>query len=128
MKGFLAGLLIAMLVLGIALVAATAGALGIAAVGWLLHHWFDLSQWQGSVIALAITFGLGWIIYKGLIQPTTPWSGFDLDDDDDDDDDWEDYEEEEPPIVPWRRSRPTPGNLPNETPAQKPSSGAKKRK
>ena len=39
MKGFLAGLLIAMLVLGIALVAATAGALGIAAVGWLLHRW-----------------------------------------------------------------------------------------
>jgi len=126
MRGFLAGLLIAMIVLGIALIAAGAGALGIAAIGWLLHRWFDLTQWQGSVIALGITFGLGWLIYKGIIHPTTPFSDFDLDDYYDDD--WEDYEEEEPPIVPWRRSRPTPGDLPKATPVQKPPSGAKKRK
>jgi hypothetical protein len=42
------------------------------------------------------------------------------------DEDEEDYEEEEeeeepePPIVPWRRSRPTPGQLP----AEKPGGGA----
>ncbi len=124
MRGLITGLLVAIIVLALALAATTVGSLGVAAVGWLLQRWFDLTQWQGSVIALGV------LVFKGFIQPTTPWNDSGLDDYDDDDWDDEDDEDEddEPPIVPWRRSRPTPGNLAKTTPIQKPSSGAKKRK
>ena len=46
------------------LVIAAVGSLGVAAIGLLLSHWFDLSQWQGTLIALAMTFGLGYLVYK----------------------------------------------------------------
>jgi len=103
MRGFAASLLVAILVMAIALAAATFGALGVAAIGWLLHRWFDLTQWQGTIIAFGVALGLGFIVYQLAAEPSNPsvW-------DEDWDEEGEEEEEEvkEPSIVPWRRSRP----------------------
>lgn len=125
MRGLLAGLLIALLVAAVALLVSAVGSLGVAAIGWLLQRWFDLSQWQGSLIALIVTFGLGYLVYKLGAQPPAPatwepeWDDWDLDE--------EDEEEAEPPIVPWRRNRPTPGELPAQKPAPTPSTRGKRK-
>lgn len=113
MRGLFATLVVAVLFIVIALLAAAFGSVGVALVGLLLHRWFDLTQWQGSLIALAVAAGLTLVIYKLSHSPAQPatWQ-----------DDWEDDEEEdedepeviEPPIVPWRRNRPTPGELPSD--------------
>ena len=114
MRGLFAGLLVALVISAVALLVATIGALGVAAIGLLLHHWFDLSQWQGTLIALGVAICLGYLVYKLASQVPTPqpWER--------DWEDWEDEEDEEepevvePPIVPWRRNRPTPGELPEQ--------------
>ncbi len=124
MRGLFAGLLVALLIAAVALIVAAAGSLGVAAIGLLLHHWFDLSQWQGTLVALVVTLGLGYLVYKLTAQPSvSAWEP-----------EWEDWEPEEeaeevgePPVVPWRRSRPTPGELPSQKPAP-PSSTSGKRK
>lgn len=124
MRSLFAGLLIALLIATVALLVAAIGSLGVAAIGWLLQHWFDLSQWQGTLIALIVTLGLGYLVYKLAAQPSIPatwepaW------------DDWEpdeDEEEDEPPIVPWRRNRPTPGELPPEKKPAPPPTGKKRK-
>ncbi len=123
MRGLLAGLLVALIISTVALLVATIGALGVAAIGLLLNRWFDLTQWQGTLIALAVTMSLGYLVYKlaSQVPAEQPWN--------DNLDEWEEGEDEadeveEPPIVPWRRSRPTQGELPPE----KPASGPKKPK
>jgi len=123
MRGLLAGLLVALIISTVALLVATIGAVGVAAIGLLLTRWFDLTQWQGTIIALAVTMGLGYLVYKlaSQVPAEQPWNG--------NPDEWEDNEEEAAeieasPIVPWRRSRPTQGELP----PQKPASGSKKPK
>ncbi len=116
MRGLFAGLIVALFVAVVALLIAAVGSLGVAGIGWLLQRWFGLSQWQGSLIALAIMFGLGYVVYKILMQPPFPsvlgpdWEEWEE----------EEEEEEEPPIVPWRRSRPTPGELPAEQKSTQP--------
>lgn len=126
MRGLFAGLLVALLIAAVALVVAAVGSLGVAAIGLLLNHWFDLSQWQGTLIALVVSLGLGYLVYKLAAQPAMPavWEP-----------DWEDWEpeedvaeESEPPVVPWRRSRPTPGELPSQKPAPPAPSPAGQRK
>ena len=127
MRGLLAGLLVALIISTVALLVATIGAVGVAAIGLLLTRWFDLTQWQGTLIALAVTMGLGYLVYKlaSQVPAAQPWA-----------DDWDELEDdeeevtvvEEPPIVPWRRSRPTQGELPPEKPAPKPASGTRKTK
>lgn len=123
MRGLLAGLLVALIISTVALLVATIGAVGVAAIGLLLNRWFDLTQWQGTLIALAVTMGLGYLVYKlaSQVPAEQAWNG--------DPDEWDDGEEEvaeveAPPIVPWRRSRPTQGELPPE----KTASGSKKSK
>ncbi|GEM_PF-941651 len=115
MRNLIVTLIIAVIFMVIALAGTVIGALGIALIGLLLHRWFDLTQWQGSLIALAIASGLAFLIVRlSLIPAPEPhWV-----------DTWEEEEEEEeeeqaeePPIVPWRRSRPTPGELPSDKPA-----------
>lgn len=116
MRGMLAGLIVAFVIVVVALLIAALGALGVAAIGWLLSRWFDLSQWQGSLIALAVSLGIGFAVYR-LAAYNSPvgaepeWI------------DWDDEEEEEaapePPVVPWRRQRPTQGELPPQKPSQK---------
>lgn len=113
MRGLFATLIVAALFIAVALFAATFGSIGVALIGSLLHRWFDLTQWQGSLIALAVAAGLTLVIYRLSHAPvqSAAWQ-----------DDWEDDADEaeeepevvEPPIVPWRRSRPTPGELPSE--------------
>ncbi len=104
----LAGLVVALIIVLVALLVAALGAVGVAAIGWLLSRWFDLTQWQGSLIALPIGLGIGYAVYRMTTASPTysepEWV------------EWEEPDEEEdpsdPPIVPWRRQRPTEGNLP----------------
>ena len=123
MRGLLAGLLVALIISTVALLVATIGAVGVAAIGLLLNRWFDLTQWQGTIIALAVTIGLGYLVYKlaSQVPAEQAWNG---DPDEWDDGEAEAIEMEEPPIVPWRRSRPTQGELP----PVKPATGPKKPK
>ncbi len=116
MRGMLAGLIVALTIVVVALLVATLGSVGVAAIGWLVSHWFDLSQWQGSLIALAVALGVGFAIYRlaansSPIEAEPEWI------------DWVEEEEEEaaqePPVVPWRRQRPTQGELPPQKPVQK---------
>ncbi len=124
MRNLLGGLLIAILIVLLVLLIAAFGAVGVAAIGWLLQRWFDLTQWQGTLTALGVAAGLAFLVYKLVAQPSVPtiWE--------DDMDEWDDAAAEpeaveEPPIVPWRRSRPTQGDLP----IQKPTTGSgRKRK
>ena len=130
MRGVLAGLLIAALVVIVALLVAAVGSVGVALIGLLLHRWFELSQWQGSLIALIVGAGLSVVVYRivaAASAPPIPVNN-DWDDDDDDDEDEEDEDEFEPPIVPWRRSRPTPGELPPQKPASPPAKPAGRKK
>lgn len=116
MRGMLAGLIVALIIVVVALLVATFGALGVAAIGWLLHRWFDLTQWQGSLIALAVALSVGFAVFR-LANSTEArgepeWI------------EWDDDQDEgnvvvEPPVVPWRRQRPTAGDLPSEQPKQK---------
>lgn len=110
MQGLLAGLLVAIVIMVLALVVAALGGIGIAAIGLMLSRLFDLTQWQGSLIALATALGVGYVLTQ-IAAPAAPapiispeWT------------DWEDEEADEvapdPPVVPWRRERPTPGELP----------------
>ena len=113
MRGLLGGLAVAVLFMLLALLAAAFGAVGVALIGSLLHRWFDLTQWQGSLIALVIAAGLATLIYRVAGTPVTTPS-WDPNWEDDEEDDEEELEVVEPPIVPWRRSRPAQGELPSE--------------
>lgn len=116
MRGLFASLLVAVFFMVIALVATAFGAVGIAFIGSLLHRWFDLTQWQGTLVALAGAFGLGFLIYRMANVPAAPtWNDDWGDDEDEIEDDPDIATPEDPiasPIVPWRRNRPTPGELP----------------
>jgi hypothetical protein len=91
MRGLLASLLVAVFFLVASLIAAAFGAVGLAAIGLLLHRWFDLTQWQGTLVALAAAFGLGFLIYRITQGPTTPsW-----------DNDWEDEDDDDRKSWPW---------------------------
>ena len=71
------------------------------------------------MIALAVTMGLGYLVYKLASQvPAEQPFAHDWDELEEDED--EEAVFEEPPIVPWRRSRPTQGELPPEKPATAP--------
>lgn len=115
MRGILAGLIVGFIIVVIALAIATFGALGVAAIGLLLHRWFDLTQWQGSLIALVVALAVGFVASRmalfGAPVSEPEWL------------EWDDEEDEEaadePPIVPWRRQRPTQGDLPSDRPQQK---------
>ena len=72
MRGLLASLVIAVLFMVIALVAATFGAVGVAFIGSLLHRWFDLSQWQGTLVALVVAMALALLVYKVTQAPAEP--------------------------------------------------------
>lgn len=116
MRNLFGGLLFALIIVVLVLFVAAFSALGVAVIGWLLQHWFDLTQWQGTLIALAVAGGLALLVYKLVAQPAAPiiWEG-DLED-------WQAGQERtepaaEPPIVPWRRNRPAQGELPPQKPA-----------
>ena len=95
MRGMLAGLIVAFVIVVIALLVALLGGLGVAAIGWLLSHWFDLSQWQGSLIALAVALGVGFVIYR-MVAYNAPFEA---------EPEWIDWAEEDEEEAP-RRNRP----------------------
>ncbi|MEJ5198988.1 MAG: hypothetical protein WHX53_08700 [Anaerolineae bacterium] len=109
MRGPLITILMTLLLVLIVLFAAAVTAVGIAAIGLLLHRWFALTQWEGSLIAIVASVGFGFLLYRLLSSPLSSLASSD----------WEEEEEEEeappePPVVPWRRNRPTPGTLPQQ--------------
>lgn len=83
MRNALAGLLLAVGVLVVALVGAALGSLGVAAVGWLLASWFGLTPWQGSLVALALTLAILAVLCRLLAPPPTiigdNWADWDED-------------------------------------------------
>ena len=105
-----AWLFAALFILVAALLVALVGALGVALIGLLLSRWFELTQWQGSLLALGALGAVGLLVYRLLDTPRYV------------EPDWPDFEDEEdapepppePPVVPWRRARPTPGILPDQ--------------
>lgn len=104
-----AWLIAALVILVTALIVALVGALGVALIGLLLSRWFELTQWQGSLLALGALGAVGLLVYRLLDVPRyiePDW--LDLDDEDD-----EPEPPPEPPVVPWRRARPTPGVAPD---------------
>jgi len=110
MRSILAGLIVAFIIALIALLVTAFATFGVAAIGWLVHRWVGLNQWQGTLVALVMMIGLAFLVYRVAFQPPPPvtWVS-----------EWDEEEEEEevpeePPVVPWRRSRPTPGELPVE--------------
>ncbi len=118
---FAASLLLAVIVLVAVVVATAVGALGVTAIGWLLHRWFDLTQWQGTLVSSGVAIGLGYLFMRIFLIPTlTSWEP-ELGEDEYEE---EEEEEEEPPIVPWRRSRPTPSTPSSSKPTG--SSGRRK--
>jgi hypothetical protein len=123
-RGIFAGLVVAFIIVVIALFVATLGALGVAAIGWLLHRWFDLTQWQGSLVALVVALAVGFMASRMAVfgAPTAEPEWLEWDDDEDNE-----GAGAEPPIVPWRRQRPTQGDLPAERTQQKPQKGPRRK-
>jgi hypothetical protein len=112
MRGTLAGIIVALIIVIVALLVATLASLGVAAIGWLLSRWFDLTQWQGSLIALVAALSIGFGVYRFATVADTggepEWM------------EWDEQDEEvEPPVVAWRRQRPTQGDLPAGRPKQR---------
>lgn len=110
MRSSIAGLLVAFVIVIVALLIAFVGALGIAVIGLLLSRWFELSQWQGSLIGMGALLGVAVALYRVLTFPRyvePDWMDFD-----DFDEEEEPEPATEPPIVPWRRQRPTQGQPP----------------
>ncbi len=102
-----AGLIAALVIIVAALVVTLVGALGVALIGLLLSRWFELTQWQGSLLALGGLVGVVLLVYRLLDTPRyiePDWLDFEDED--------EEPEPPEPPIVPWRRQRPTQGEPP----------------
>jgi hypothetical protein len=91
------------------LLVAFVGAVGVAFIGLLLSRWFELTQWQGSLIALAALAMVGLLAYRLMDSPRyaePEWLDFDYEDEE------HAAEQTEPPVVPWRRQRPTQGQPP----------------
>lgn len=78
---------------------------GIALVGWVLSLIFPLSMVQGVIVAGLVGAGVAYLMY--VFFRDIPLPGPPLEEEEDE---WEEDEDEEdePPIVPWRRRRPTP--------------------
>jgi hypothetical protein len=82
-------------------------------------------------VALVIAIALALLLYKITHVPVVQSAWDDEDEEEEDEEDEAEPESYEPPIVPWRRSRPTPGELPSnrsQTTGSKPSGSSKTRK
>jgi hypothetical protein len=102
-----AGLIVAVIIVIAALVVSLVAALGVALIGLLLSRWFELTQWQGSVLAVGALVAVTLLVYRLLDAPRyiePDWLDFEDED--------EEPEPPEPPIVPWRRQRPSQGEPP----------------
>lgn len=103
----LASVILLFLLLLIVLFVGLVGALGVGAIGWVVAQVFALTQWQGTLVALGVTLGLGFLVYQlGLPPPLPEVVEADFDE-------WNDSDAAgpaEPPIVSWRQRRPQPAD------------------
>jgi hypothetical protein len=99
--------LIVLLALVLGLVLALIVSLAIVAIGWVLSSVFPLSLFEGTIVALVTSIGIGYALYRFV--EGVPLVSDALDEDWEDGEDWLDEEDDEPepPIVPWRQRRPT---------------------
>lgn len=112
MNRFFASVLLSLLLVALVLAAVLAVTLGFVGIGWVVNRIFDMGLLESTAIAVAIGFGFAYVVYRifsvSVFEPEEDWE----------DEEWEEWdeeeEEEEPPIVPWRRHRPTPAE-PEET-------------
>lgn len=108
--------LLVLLIILLLLVLTFAASVGIALVGWVLNLIFPaLSVFQGSLIA----FGVGLGVTFGFARLMSTFPSPPSEDEEDEDEDEEDDQEFEPPIVRWRRERPTP-SLPSQSRKKRP--------
>jgi hypothetical protein len=107
MRSLAASILMFLLLAVVVLVVALVASLGVAAMGWVVSRVFDLTQWQGTLVALGVTLGTGFLLYQLGGPPAPVVAPVDYDE-------WDDDDPEETPLVPWRQRRPTPGQLPAE--------------
>lgn len=113
MRSIVASLIMFLLLAVVVLVVALLASLGVSGIGWIVAQLFNLTQWQGTIVALVVSMGAGFLVYQLGGRPGPVVTPFDFED-------WEEeYEEpEEPPVVAWRQRRPTPGDLPAQTHAK----------
>ncbi len=113
MHRLLGAVLLALLLLTLILAAVLAVTLGFAGIGWVVNRAFAIGQLESTAIAVVIGFGFTYIVYRIFSVPILEVE-----------EDWEEWEEEEgeenePPIVPWRRHRPTPAEPETTTPRRR---------
>jgi hypothetical protein len=121
-RGIFAGLVIGFIITVISLFISAVGAVGISLIGLLLSSWFELSQWQGSLIALVIALGVGAAIYRMTVAPSSEPEWMALDEVDEP----AEVGAGDPPIVPWRRQRPTQGDPPSRSQPKPPEGSSRK--
>lgn len=108
MRSLVTSLVTFLLLAVVVLVAALFAAVGVGAIGWLVARIFDLTQWQGTLLALGVTLGVGFLVYQfggppAPVAAEPTWG------------EWNDSPRPpESPVVPWRKRRPTEGRLPDE--------------
>jgi len=118
MSWIMSAILLIVLFLVLALVLSLVATLGVVAVGWVATQVFaDLSLFQASLIALAISAALLILSYR-IVFAASRAMPLAIDEDWEEEDD----EEPEPPIVAWRRSKLT------DQPPAKPSGSSKSKK
>lgn len=107
MRRFFASVLLTLIVAVVLLAVVLAVALGFVGVGWVVDRAFGTGLLPSTAIVVVVGVGVAFFVLRALSMP-------DLrpEEDLEDWDEWEEEEEEnEPPIVPWRRHRPTPADL-----------------
>ena len=87
----------------IVLVLALVVSLGIALIGWVLSLLFPLSVFEGAIIGLVASAGIGYVLYQLVAGDIFASTLLDLDEEDESDD-WED-EDDEPVAASWRQHR-----------------------
>lgn len=99
MHRFIGAMLLTLLILVFILASVLAATLGFASIGWVVNRVFPMGLLQSTALAVVVGAGLAYIAYHffSMLILREEWE------------EWEEEEEDfEPPVVPWRRHRPTP--------------------
>lgn len=92
------------LILLVTLVLALLSSLGVAFIGWVVSLVFPLSIFEGAILSLVVSLGIGYALLRLVATTSLPWNSFDENDYEDEDDLYDD--EWEPPVVPRRQRQP----------------------
>jgi hypothetical protein len=93
------------LILLVTLVLALLSSLGVALIGWIVSLAFPLSIFEGAILSLVASLGIGYTLLRLIAMTSLPWKSFDEDDYEDEEDLYED-DEWEPPVVPRCQQQP----------------------